>query len=257
MSRQDKIISLLEKLSDSQLELLERIGAALVLPVNCVRNPSSDIVTGRISGELGDILKMHHVLSEEPFTKDKFEYALEQVLNRDGKSAKLAPKGNPGHDITVENEKWSLKTQADANIKFDALYISKFKELGHGPWRDESDLIGLRKQFLDHMQGYDRILILRGFRPGKMPSTNHWFYELVEIPKVLFEKAAHGKLSMQHDSKQDPKPGYCRVLDEDGHQEFCLYFDGGSERKLQIKEILKRLCTVHATWTLPPPSSPA
>ena len=35
---------------------------------------------------------------------------------------------------------------------------------------------------------------------------------------------------------------------EDGNLKFALYFDGGTERKLQIKAIRKDLCTVHATW---------
>ena len=29
---------------------------------------------------------------------------------------------------------------------------------------------------------------------------------------------------------------------------YQLYFDGGTERKLQIKNLRKDLCTVHATW---------
>ncbi len=30
--------------------------------------------------------------------------------------------------------------------------------------------------------------------------------------------------------------------------DFQLYFDGGTERKLQIKHLLKSLCVVHAEW---------
>jgi hypothetical protein len=30
--------------------------------------------------------------------------------------------------------------------------------------------------------------------------------------------------------------------------QFRLYFDGGTERKLKINKIDKRLCIVHATW---------
>ena len=29
---------------------------------------------------------------------------------------------------------------------------------------------------------------------------------------------------------------------------FSLYFDGGTERKLQIKHLRKDLCKIHATW---------
>ena len=33
-----------------------------------------------------------------------------------------------------------------------------------------------------------------------------------------------------------------------GEMKYQLYFDGGTERKLQIKNLRKDLCTVHATW---------
>lgn len=49
-------------------------------------------------------------------------------------------------------------------------------------------------------------------------------------------------------SKQSPKPGYGEVRDESGKPMFALYFDGGTERKLQLKDIDKSHCIVHATW---------
>lgn len=53
---------------------------------------------------------------------------------------------------------------------------------------------------------------------------------------------------MMHESKQRPKPGYCTVVDKEGVVLFRLYFDGGTERKLQIKDLRKDRCIVHATW---------
>ena len=29
---------------------------------------------------------------------------------------------------------------------------------------------------------------------------------------------------------------------------FALYFDGGTERKLQVKDLQKSLCIVHGEW---------
>lgn len=92
------------------------------------------------------------------------------------------------------------------------------------------------------MQGYERILSLRAL--SKAPN---WHYELVEIPKSVLDKARHGRLEMKLNSKQTPKPGYCYVTDEQGRL-FDLYFDGGSERKLQIKGLRKDACIVHASW---------
>ena len=162
-------------------------------------------------------------------------------------SATLAPKGNPGHDITINGVRFSLKTQADKQLKVHRLHISKFMELGKGHWGDrEEDLIGLREQFFHHMQSYDRILSLRRLPTGK--KKNIWRYELVEIPKNLLEEAKHGRLVMMHKSKQDPKPGYCYVTNTNGNEKFQLYFDGGTERKLQIKNLDKSLCIVQAEW---------
>ncbi|MCZ7556991.1 MAG: restriction endonuclease [Bacteroidia bacterium] len=204
----------------------------------------ADLFDGQILEGLGDAMRVHHAFSAEPFSKDKFEYVLVRISAMHGKSAELAPKGNPGHDITVDGIRYSLKTQADSGIKETVLWISKFMELGKGEWSDDpAQLEGLRDQFLEHMKSYERIIVLRSLR--KPPDCK---YELVEIPKDLLLRAKEGELQMMGKSKQNPKPGYCYVKDDKGEVLFELYFDGGSERKLQIKNLKKDQCRVHATW---------
>ena len=205
----------------------------------------SDIFTEDMAKEFGDILRIHHCFSKEPFTKDKFEHALERIANLNGISSALAPRGNPGHDITISGKRFSLKTQGDKSIKDDYLHISKFMELGKGKWVDESDLLGLLNQYLLHVENYERILSLRRL---KSKSKNVWHYELVEIPRSLLMEARNGSLEMRHQSKQNPKPGYCFVKNDRGENKFQLYFDGGTERKLQIKQLKKALCRIHADW---------
>jgi type II restriction enzyme len=61
-------------------------------------------------------------------------------------------------------------------------------------------------------------------------------------------EAAGARLVEMETSKQNPKPGYGYVDDGFLGQKFSLYFDGGTERKLQIRGLRKSLCTVHATW---------
>jgi type II restriction enzyme len=189
-------------------------------------------------------MRIHHSFSVEPFSKDKFEYVLEQTLNINSTKAALALKGNRGHDITINGVQFSLKTQADRGIKEHMIWISKFMELGKGQWGDNpKDLEELRDSFIEHMKNYERILTLRTLK--KSP---RWHYELVEIPKELLQEACNGKLEMMMSSVQMPKPGYCYVTDAIGNTKFQLYFDGGSERKLQVKNLLKKYCIVHATW---------
>lgn len=205
----------------------------------------SDIINERTLPDFGDALRVHHSFSREAFTKDKFEYLLEKCLVDAGVPARLAARGNPGHDITISGQRVSLKTQANKAIKEDKLWISKFMELGRGEWTDDpQQLEGLRQLFFEHLDGYDRILSLRTLSRGP-----EWSYELVEIPKDLLMLAGQGRLEMRLGSRQMPKPGYCYVENKNSEPLFQLYFDGGTERKLQIKNLVKRECVLHARWT--------
>ena len=124
-------------------------------------------------------------------------------------------------------------------------------ELGGGTWGDNpDDLIGLRKQFLTNLDLIDKLLMLRALEKG----SPRFLYELVEIPIKLLRKAKRGRLEMRLNSSQSPKPGYCHVK-RGGSTLFDLYFDGGGERKLQIKNLDKTQCLVHATWSFDPPPS--
>jgi type II restriction enzyme len=190
---------------------------------------------------LGDALRVHHAFSRQPLTKDRFEYALESAFTRSGIKAELiASRTNRGHDITVKGVPISLKSEAAANINPDLIHISKWMELGKGEWI----LPKLRDSFLDHMRSYQRILTLRCLRAG----PQQYLYELVEIPKDLLLESQNCRFEVRDESRQNPKPGYGYVEDKHGNEKYALYFDGGTERKLQIKHIRKSLCIVHATW---------
>lgn len=75
-------------------------------------------------------------------------------------------------------------------------------------------------------------------------------YELVEIPKSLLLQASGFPIEIKVNSRQAPKPASCYVPDAQ-NLDFELYFDGGTERKLQVKHIRKSKCVVHATWRCP------
>jgi type II restriction enzyme len=245
----------LSSLSAHQLECVGQVVTALQLSYAATTAPDSDFATTTFAAEFADLLKIHHFFSEQPFTKDKFEYGLVRVLRRCGHRAEKANRGNPGQDISVNDEKWSLKTQADAGIRIDEIYISKFMELGRGVWDTETDLIALRQRMFTHLESYARIFTLRCLSAARRyPQSLTYEYELVEIPKLLLQQAAHFPLTMMQGSRQSPKPGYCVVTDAEGSGLFQLYFDGGTERKLQIKQLQKRACRVHASWKFSLPS---
>lgn len=242
--RIQRLLAAVPGLSDYRLELVDRVVSVFSQPWDVHRAEDSDIITDGSLVDFGDVLRLHHSFSREPFSKDKFEFALETVLKTSGIAAQLAPRGTRGYDLSIAEEKFSLKTEAAKGILLKKLHISKFMELGGGQWGDNpDDLIGLRQQFLDNLSGISRILVLRALRKG----APDYLYELVEIPKTLLEMANDGRFEMRLESRQYPKPGYC-LVEKKGKPLFSLYFDGGGERKLQIKGLMKELCIVHATW---------
>ena len=235
----------LSDLTSSQLELVVSIIEQFKLPHEFTRKANSEWMTAEVSQRLGDALRFHHAFSRQALSKDRFEYAFERALNLSGIAASLEEsRTNRGHDISVAGVPVNLKTEAAANIKEDTIHVSKWMELGRGEW----DLAQLLDKFLKHMENYHRIFTLRCIlrRPARHPTR--FRYELVEIPKALLLKAANCHLETRTESRQNPQPGYGYVKNDMGELEFALYFDGGTERKLQIKDLRKDLCIVHATW---------
>lgn len=242
------IVKTLPTMPGSQVDCVRAVIQAFACPLKMTLG-KSDFATDDFARTFSDILRLHHVFSAEAFTKDKFEHAMVKCLNASGHKAVFAPRGNRGHDITVDGHPWSLKSQADSGIKRDKIYISKFMELGKGQWVDEKDLARLRDSMIEHMQSYDRIFTLRCLSNNpRYKQPNSYEYELVEIPKDLLLRAKDGKIEMRHESRQTPKPGYCTVTNSLGGCLCSLYFDGGTERKLQIKDICISECCIHARW---------
>jgi type II restriction enzyme len=247
----DQLKRLFERISElrsDQVERVESLVSALLAPPRMTAS-GVGFADQAFCARFADSLTAHHLASYEPFTKDKFEHAMVRALRLGGHQADLAPRGNPGHDLTVDAERWSLKTQAAANIRRDTIHISKFMELGRGRWETEADLVGLRDQMLAHMEAYDRIFSLRCFRSKLSAGSLQYDYELVEIPKALLLRARDGQFRLVETSRQTPKPGYCTVA-SNSLLLFNLYFDGGTERKLQIKDLSKAYCSVLATWAI-------
>lgn len=232
----------LSKLTPSQIEWVSSVIAQFGLPHHYTRDVSSDWITEAVLERLGDALRIHHAFSRQALSKDRFEFAFERAMLLSGIDAQLVrSRTNRGHDLTIERVPVSLKTEAAANIRQDVIHVSKWMELGRGEW----NLPYLRDLFLEHIQSYDRIFTLRCLTPGPA----HYHYELVEIPKLLMLEAINCTLEVMENSKQNPKPGYGYVKDEYGALKYALYFDGGTERKLQIKNLRKDLCRLHATWS--------
>jgi type II restriction enzyme len=244
------LVSYLPQLSEGQVIWVERIVYQFTRPRTFIRLRESDLISNEsILEDFGDALRIHHCFTDEPFTKDKFEYVLVNVCKYYGLQSEKLQNNNPGEDVAINGQRYSLKTQADKNLRTNSINIHKFMELGKGDWTNkEEQLKGLTNQFLHHLGNYEKIIVLRNIGTPT-PGNPYWKYELVEIPKSLLLQVKNGVYKMMSDSIQIPKPGYCRIYDEvSGELKFELYFDGGTERKLKINKINKQNCIVHATW---------
>jgi hypothetical protein len=238
----NELVDAIRRLTLKQQQLIKTTILAFGAPRKYWRAGNSDIISQAVLDNLGDRLQSHHAGSRQALSKDRFEFALEAALNASGIIAELVKsRTNRGHDLTIAGTPVSLKTEAAANIKEDLIHVSKWMELGEGEWK----LPLLRDKFLEHMRSYERIFTLRCL--DKDPAKVR--YELVEIPKALMLEASKCQLEVREESRQTPKPGYGYVKDAAGHLKYALYFDGGTERKLQIKKLRKDLCKIHATWT--------
>lgn len=243
-----EIVDALRRLTPTQQQWIKATILAFEAPRKYWRASDSDTVTQAVLDNLGDRLLSHHAGSRQALSKDRFEFALEAALNDSGIPAQLVrSRTNRGHDLTIAGTPVSLKTEAAANIKEDSIHVSKWMELGKGEWK----LPLLRDLFLEHMRSYERIFTLRCLDTDPAQVR----YELVEIPKTLMLEASNCQMEVREDSRQNPKPGYGYVRDAAGQMKYALYFDGGTERKLQIKNLRKDLCKVHATWTFGSPTS--
>lgn len=252
-----------ESLTPSQKDWIQSIVTQFGMPHDFQRNPTSDLVTDTVLENIGDLLRIHHAMSRRALSKAPFEFAFEKALQLSGVQAKLADSStNPGYDLTIDDARISLKTEASKDIKENAIHVSKWLEMGKGDWDPPNIQL---PRFLEHMEGYDRILTLRCL----IQTGAQYLYELVEIPKALMLDVTTGVMEKAAKTKQQTSPWYCRVVDEEATAsslaayeakkgkkgkepkpvyKFSLYFDAGSERKLQVKGLMKKYCTVHATW---------
>jgi type II restriction enzyme len=131
-SRLRTLYESLRDLTDGQLGWVQTVVEQFHKPASFQRFVESDLITNCVLQDFGDALRIHHSFSREAFTKGKFEYALARVLNLCDIPAILAPRGNPGHDITIRGVPFSLKTQANKGISHRALPYLKIHGTGQG-----------------------------------------------------------------------------------------------------------------------------
>jgi type II restriction enzyme len=164
-----------------------------------------------------------------------------------GRTAKIvSSQTNPGADVIVDSEAFSLKTEAAKSIKEDSLTISKLME---ARWirdcntqKDFSEQV--TSKVLGHLREYQRILCLRSFERSEKQVE----YELVEIPVELLELV--GQLSPADFSEKTRGGGSSAWVKRGGSRAFRIALDGSVE-KVSVSGLNKSLCIVHGTWLIP------
>ena len=107
--RIERLIFAIPELSDYRLQLVDKVIGVFQTEKDFVRSTASSLITSQVLEDFGDILRLHHAFSREPFSKDKFEYALERVLLEAKVDAQLAPRGTRGYDIQIDAERFLSK----------------------------------------------------------------------------------------------------------------------------------------------------
>src|SRR5215204_6092041 len=91
-----RLVTYLPELSEGQIIWVERIVYQFSRPKTFVRLKSSKLIPNNsIMEDFGDALRIHHCFTDEPFTKDKFEYALVNVCNYYGLKSEKSKNNKP------------------------------------------------------------------------------------------------------------------------------------------------------------------
>jgi hypothetical protein len=241
--QQKLVIAQMEALTPQQLVHVQAILAKFSQPIDAkLVNGGGSFVTQCVVTEMGVRLMAHHARSTQAMTKTLFEHAFNDSLNACKIPSEMHKSGtNRGYDLTVNGVRVSLKSES-SSVRVDKLHISKWMELGKDPWEPMFQ----HRQFLGHLDNYDVILTLRCLSKSGTVS-----YELLEIPKAIFTSHPTPEFVLKPGKTSGQKavpPASAYVRDAKGGLIYELYHDGGSERKLQIKQLAKSACIVRATW---------
>jgi len=242
----EQITQGLEKLDRSQLSLLLRYMEAMKHAVEVERCQSSDIADELFVSAASHYLSIHHATQSARLNKKEFEFLFHFASEAAGRMAVINPNStDAGVDVTVDGTRYSLKTQADKNIKQGSLYIQKLME---ARWARElvtpGDYLSTGIQnILSHIGRYERILVLKAYPPNEHSVS----YELVEVPISVFSLLRKLK---EEDIPPKNSAGTCSIPVKDSSGDaFRLVFDGSVE-KIRIFNMRNRLTVRHAKWSV-------
>lgn len=228
--------------------LLRRLEKSFRLKIDTWVNKDSELVTPEFESAFRTRLLFHHSVTDEVLNKKSFEYAFRDAMRVSGRSAAINSSNTArSYDVLVDEERFSLKTEAHRGIKVNSLHISKLMEcawLRYVGGSRENLIERIKEYVLPHFEQYDRILILRIFRNQEL----FYQYVLVEVPKELL--LAIKNLQANDFVPINERHGTTAKVSYQGQNAFSLRFDG-SDEKITISSLRIDLCVTHASWNIP------
>jgi hypothetical protein len=245
-----QLIQMLKESPPAELEWLMSLLQAARRPMEEEILTGSDIVVSSFADDFGSRLRIFHALHDagEVLTKKGFEYAFKGSSKAAGREAKIVDSAtHAGADVIVDGISFSLKTEAAKGIRSAAITISKLME---SAWTKDcttvEDFFSGMHRVVTHLKQYERIVVLRAF--GRLAQNGRVTYELVEIPCEVLLLIEDVRVN---DFSPVTRAGGSTVAvrTSTGELAYSLVFDG-SDQKITVRNLSKRLCTVHATWTI-------
>jgi Type II site-specific deoxyribonuclease len=211
----------------------------------------TDIITPELALALGADIGQYEAFAGGRLTKQVFENVFGRALQRAGhKVTRPKSQTNPGHDLTIDGVKWSLKTEGSKQLRPGMIYISKFMEsAGVRNFKSTKDALARVERIHEHLARYERIVVLRSWSEEHEELGETTRYELIEIPKTLFADGFAGLRAKDFSPLTATKTTRA-PLTIDGEEIARLHFDG-SDEKVTFSRISTKHCLRHATWWIP------
>lgn len=263
MTKVTSITELSQKLSSlkfksTQIQILADMADALAKTV-LVHSDSADSIFGSLEFHkyFSNVLLIHHATNDDKFKKKAFEFAFRGACAAQGRKARItASQTDPGADVIVDGQKYSLKTEADAKISLRSIKISKLME---ARWIRELSTQKDRgtipqQKITHHLKQYDRIVVLRAFDSTRTDNNRYVRYELWEIPKSVLELVTTLKIKdftqPTVNNSFTANVQTVKTVTEKSHNAFTLRMDGSVE-KVTINNLALKCCLRHVSWTIP------
>lgn len=209
------------------------------IPTRAMLAARSPLVSQRFEKEFRTTLLIHHYFLRAPLAANSFEAAFIRAARAAELDILQAPDGQRFWDVEIGGRKISLKSTAAAGLRVRTLHISKLCEAA---WIQDARGAAHREHatkrlFEEYVETVDAIIQLRLFKKKA-------FYEMVEIPTVLFAKV--GDVPRAEFAPDGPSIGIPVGQDP---PDFTLKLDR-SDAKITLANVSKSVCRVLGTWQL-------